>query len=309
MARLGKAVRTTHAVEIEMAIAAAILLAWQVARVPLEGTVAVSLDHARSVLDLEGALSIDVEEALIRLGSGPGFERALDWAYGEIHVPVLFGFLAAACVLAPDRYPRLRTIFAVSFVPAVIVIGVYPLAPPHWLVELGLGPAPAQEELAGTLSTALQNSTAAAASQHFGFAVFVAAGTLWLFPRSRVAWAAALYPVLVFVVIVGTGNHYVLDCVVGVLTFAFGAAVAGLVHTGGAPHAASAPSPFSAARIIVGVALVAWGVETFEEVAVGSLGAALIDGAALAIGLLLVLWPRLRRRAPIGRTAPPGGAP
>ena len=306
MARIGRAVRRTHAVEIEMAIAAAILLAWQAARVPLEGTVTISLDHARSVLDLERALSIDVEEALISLGSDPGFERVLDWAYGEIHVPVLFGFLAAACVLAPDRYPRLRTIFAVSFVPAVVVIAVYPLAPPHWLVELGLGPAPAQEELTGTLSTLLQNSTAAAASQHFGFAVFVAAGTLWLFPRSRIAWAAAFYPALVFLVIVGTGNHYVLDCVVGVLTFAFGAAVAGLVHREGAPQGASVPDPYSAARIIVGVALVAWGVETLEEVAVGSWAAALVDGAALVIGTLLVLWPRLRRRVPAGRTARPG---
>lgn len=232
-----------------MGIAAAILLAWQLARIPLEGSVSVSLDHARSVLDLERALSVDIEDAFIRFGSGPTAERVLDWAYGEIHVPVLFGFLAAACVLAPERYPRLRTIFLVSFIPAVAVIAFYPLAPPHWLVELGLGPAPAQEELAGTLSTMFQNSTAAAASQHFGFAVFVAAGVLWLFPRSPVAWIAALYPALIFVVIVGTGNHYVLDCAVGVLTFAFGAAVAWLIHRGDAPGTASTPDPLSVVRI------------------------------------------------------------
>ncbi len=279
-----------------MGIAAAILLAWQLARIPLEGSVSVSLDHARSVLDLERALSVDIEDAFIRFGSGPTAERVLDWAYGEIHVPVLFGFLAAACVLAPERYPRLRTIFLVSFIPAVAVIAFYPLAPPHWLVELGLGPAPAQEELAGTLSTMFQNSTAAAASQHFGFAVFVAAGVLWLFPRSPVAWIAALYPALIFVVIVGTGNHYVLDCAVGVLTFAFGAAVAWLIHRGDAPGTASTPDPLSVVRIAAGVALVAWGVESFEAVALGAWTAALADGLLLAIGAILVLWPRLRGR-------------
>jgi hypothetical protein len=286
-----------------MGIAAAILLAWQLARIPLEGSVNVSLDHARSVLDLERALSLDVEGSLIRFGSGPTAERALDWAYGEIHVPVLFGFLAAACVLAPDRYPRLRTIFFVSFIPAVAVIALYPLAPPHWLVELGLGPEPTQEELTGTLSTMLQNSTAAAASQHFGFAVFVALGALWLFPRSPVAWIATLYPALIFVVIVGTGNHYVLDCVVGVLTFAFGAAVAWLVHRGDVPAPVNAPGPLSVARTVVGVALVASGVESFEAAALGAWTAALTDGVLLVVGTVLVLWPRLRGHPSVGERA------
>ena len=31
----------------------------------------------------------------------------------------------------------------------------------------------------------------------------------------RIAWVAAAYPALVFLIIVGTGNHYVFDCVVG----------------------------------------------------------------------------------------------
>ena len=51
-----------------------------------------------------------------------------------------------------------------------------------------------------------------------------------LFPRSRVAWVAAAYPALVFIVIVGTGNHYVLDCVVGSLTFVLAALAALALH-------------------------------------------------------------------------------
>ena len=35
---------------------------------------------------------------------------------------------------------------------------------------------------------------------------------------------------LVFLVIVGTGNHYVLDCVVGSLTFALATVVALVLH-------------------------------------------------------------------------------
>ena len=95
--------------------------------------------------------------------------------YTGIHTPALFGFMAAACVYAPERYVRLRTIFVVSFLPALLAIGLYPLAPPHWISELGFGPAPEQGELAGSIDTLIHNSTAAIASQHFGFAAFIAA--------------------------------------------------------------------------------------------------------------------------------------
>ena len=168
--------RRRYSVEAEMVIAALVLIGWELGRLPLEGRAGLSVRHARSWLRLEDALGIDVERPLIDFGSRQPWNRFLDWAYGGLHTPAMFAFLAAACLLAPDRYPRLRTIFVLSFLPALVVIGMYPLAPPHWLPELGLGPTPTQHELTGTLTGIFQNSTAAAASQHFGFAAFIAAG-------------------------------------------------------------------------------------------------------------------------------------
>ena len=178
------------------------------------------------MLQLERVVHVDVEPSVIALTAGNALGGVIGWAYGDIHIPVLFVFMSAACLLAPDRYPFLRTTFVLSFVPAALVIGLYPLAPPKWLSELGLGPAPAQEALTGTFTTLAGNSTAAAASQHFGYAFFIAAASLWLWPRAPAAWATLAYPAFVFVVIVGTANHYVLDCIVGALAFAFGAACA-----------------------------------------------------------------------------------
>ena len=63
--------------------------------------------------------------------------------------------------------------------------------------------------------SALRNETAAAVSLHFGGPVLIAAGSLWLRPRAPLAWLTLLYPPLVFLVILGTGNHYVLDTLVG----------------------------------------------------------------------------------------------
>ena len=133
--------RSCYSVEAELAFIALVLLAWQAVRIPLEGNVDVSVEHARAVLGLEHALSIDVEAWLIHRASASRITGDLAWMYTNIHLPVLFGAIAAVRVLAPDRYPRLRTTFVLSFLPAIAVIGLYPLAPPHWLPELGLGPS------------------------------------------------------------------------------------------------------------------------------------------------------------------------
>ncbi|MER3408551.1 MAG: hypothetical protein C4306_00235 [Thermoleophilia bacterium] len=279
-----------HAVEIEMAVAGLVLLAWQGIRIPLEGTVAGSLAHAASWLHVERLLAIDVEEALISLGGLPYLNELLEWAYGNIHLPAVFAFLATARLLAPGRYPFLRTTFLLSFLPAVAVIGAYPLAPPLWLPQLGLGPPPGDTDLTGTARALLENSTAAAASQHFGFALFIAASSLWLWPRSPLAWATLSYPALVFVVIVATGNHYVLDSAVGAGTFALAAGASRLIH-GRIPATTDLPPTWPARWVAVaalGYAAIAWGAETLangDNLPVGA--------AALALGVGCALAPRL----------------
>jgi hypothetical protein len=209
--------------------------------------------------------------------------------------------VAAARLRAPDRYPFIRTTFVVSFVPAVFVIGLYPLAPPHWLPVFGFGVPPSDAELA-TSAALVHNSTAAAASQHFGFAVFVAAATIWLRPRSWLAWSTLAYPVLVFVVIVGTGNHYVLDCVVGALTFAFAAVVASLLHQRPEPTN-PLPQASGTVGIVVGCALSVWGVVSLDLTNLGTWENDLPNALALGVGIAWVLGPRLVAKQPV----PEGG--
>jgi hypothetical protein len=281
-----------HAPEIEMLVAALAILAWQGVRIPLEGSVSRSLAHAQSWLSLERLLDLDIEGTFIRLGSLPSLHGLLEWAYGNVHLPAIFAFLACARLLAPARYPLLRTVFLLSFLPAVLVIGLYPLAPPLWLPELGLGPPPAEGDLTGTLRALLENSTAAAASQHFGFSLFIAAGSLWLWPRSPLAWATALYPPSVFLVIVGTGNHYVLDCAVGAGTFLLAAPAARLLHGRPLPRAPLGGPSWprrSVTLAVAGYAALAWG---GERLAGGE--SPLAAGVALALGAACALAPRLR---------------
>jgi hypothetical protein len=121
-----------------MALIGLVLAVWQAARIPLEGSSDVALAHGRSWLALERVLHLDGEAALIRLVHHPVLLDAAGWFYANVHVAAIVGFLAVARVVAPGRYPKLRSAFALAHLPALAVIGLYPLASPSWLQDLPL---------------------------------------------------------------------------------------------------------------------------------------------------------------------------
>ena len=288
MRRVTEYLGRTYPLETELLLVGLVLVAWHAIRIPIEGDVATSLAHADDVLALERTLSLDIETWII--GSTESIASTLEWLYTNVHLPVLFGFVAAVRLLAPDRYPLLRTTFVLSFVPAALVIWLYPLAPPHWLSEFGFGVPPTDAELANTTAALFHNTTAAAASQHFGFALFVAAASIWLFPRSPYAWATIAYPTLVFVVIVGTGDHYLLDCVVGASTFVLAAVVASRLNPVQQRRAAVAQNG-GIASIAIGYALIAWGFVSLDLTALGP--RSILDAMVLLAGVAAVVAPRV----------------
>jgi hypothetical protein len=270
--------------ELDLLILVGILLAWQAVRIPLEGSTATAMANARTLLDVERALHIDVEAWLLDHGSG-----ALDlfiFAYQHVHLAMLFAFLAVARLAAPARYPLVRLAFALSFVPAAILIGLLPVAPPRWLPELGSAGPPTDAALTGTTAELLQNSTAAIASQHFAYAFLIAAGSVWLWPRSPVARLALLYPAVAFTVVLVTANHYVLDCVIGALTVCFGAAAAALIARG-VPRPAAQPAP---AAVVGSAAAVAAAIASFGVIT------AAVSALAISAACALARWTGSRQQ-------------
>ena len=237
--------------EVDLLLIVGLLLTWQAVRIPLEGSVSVSMEHARTLMSVERGLHIDAEAWV--LDAAHGARGFLLFAYEHIHLPLLFGFLAVARLAAPARYPLIRLTLFLSFVPSALLIGLIPVAPPRWIPELGSAGPPAESQLSATTAELLQNSTAAITSQHFGYAFLIAACSLWLWPRSWLARLTVLYPAFVFVVILGTANHYVVDCILGALTFCFGAAATALI-AGGLPRPAVEPA---ATRTVVAFAAAA----------------------------------------------------
>jgi hypothetical protein len=85
----------------------------------------------------------------------------------------------------------------------------------------------------------------------------IVAAALWLRPRAVLAWLTLLYPPLVFVVILGTGNHYVLDALVGTACVGAGFAAAYAIH-GPAPRRTAGASWVRVALVGTSFGLVAF---------------------------------------------------
>jgi hypothetical protein len=277
-----------RALPLEILLVAATIVTWELVRVPLEGSIGTSLAHAEQWLSLERALYVDWEHAF--QGWAAGEPGTLRWLYLNAHLPAIFAFLTWARLAAPARYPFLRGTFVLSHVPAALAIGLYPLAPPDWLPAFGFTPP---ETLTHGIEEVMKNSTAAVASQHFGYTAFIAVGAIWLCRRTLSSWTTAAYPALVFFVIIGLGEHYVLDAVVGTACFALAAVITTrATQAYREPVVPETPRPLA---IAVGNALATWGVVEFPVL--GGSDILLPSLAILAGGTLAYLELRPREAA------------
>ena len=208
----------------EMCFLGLVIAVWELLRIPIEGSPELSVAHARDWLALEHALYLDIEAAVIQWTHDADLVGIARFGYYNFHLPALFAFMAFVRLMRPERYPFLRTAFVLSHVPALTVIALYPLMPPRWVPGL-----PYAVEAPEGLNGAMHNATAAAASQHVGYPIFIAASTVWLARRTPLSWLAWLYPAVVFMLVLMTANHYTLDAIIGGLCAATGFAGARLL--------------------------------------------------------------------------------
>src|SRR5262249_6268802 len=103
----------------------------------------------------------------------------------------------------------------------------YPTAPPR-LAGVGIADtiSSGRVDLNHGLISSLYNPYAAVPSMHVGYAVIVGAGLLRLGRRRVARVAGALYPLLVLLIVVATGNHFLFDAVVGTAVAAIAYAAA-----------------------------------------------------------------------------------
>lgn len=252
------AARRSYPVPLELLLLGLVVLVWQLARVPFEAPLADAVAASRDLMDLERTLGIAVEPDVVRwLYARPDLLARANWFYSHMDETLAFGVLVALRMVDPVRYPSVRTAFTLAHVPALAVVALYPSAPPRWVPGLPYGRLP-EFDFAGDL----RNSTAAAVSLHVGIPALLSAAAIWMRPRSWLALASLLYPLVVFAVVLGTANHLVLDGVLGIGCAAIGIAGARLIH--GDPPRGRATA--GAGRITAVAALVAAGAFAINDI-------------------------------------------
>ncbi|KAJ7634933.1 PAP2 superfamily-domain-containing protein [Roridomyces roridus] len=193
-----------------------------------DNTLAVSRDHALSLIHLEQRLGVFVEPAVQGyVMARPSLLGALNRIYSFIHIPGTITFLAWLYAAAPQQlFEARRRTLAVSNLMAFVVFTLWPCMPPRLLPAtdgFGFVDTVHTGEVASVWTTnRFCNQLAAMPSLHFGysFVIGLTIATLPSHTHSRVRmlakWVLGMsYPALILVAIVATANHYVLDAAAG----------------------------------------------------------------------------------------------
>lgn len=207
---------------------AAAYLAYGASRWIVSGDHSAAVEHAHWIVDLEQAIGVAVETSVQRALDGTEVLWLLNHAYIAAQVVVVPAALIWLYRRDRDKYRVLRDTVLITWLLALPVFGLFPVAPPR-LADLGMVDTITQQTglaLDSKLTTSFYNPLAAVPSLHCGFALAVA---LSLASAARHRWSRALalaWAPTIFLAVVATGNHYILDIVAGVAITGAGYALA-----------------------------------------------------------------------------------
>ena len=182
---------------------------------------AVAFGNALRLINFEAAAGILLEASW----QGWVLERSktivimFNWVYIFTFMPIL---VATAVILyAKDRvqYCYYRNVWMVSFVLALVIFILFPLAPPRFLPEYGFVDAiqefgPAWYGGTDMARSLYYNVYAAMPSLHFGWTLLFGVLYFRMGPLPLKV-CGVLYPTITFFAITITGNHYIMDAVGG----------------------------------------------------------------------------------------------
>lgn len=204
----------------ELLVVLCLLVLYDLARRSAEVRRGSALRHGEDLLDLEARLGLDVEHAVNTwTAAHPAWSDATSYVYEFAHLLVTMAVLAACWWWRPALYRSARTALVGINAVGLAVFLLFPVAPPRLLLGHGFVDTVA---LAGFGTThggpVAADQYGALPSLHLGWAVWAAVvvGRM-LAGRAGRPWLA-LYPAVVTVVVVVTGNHYLLDAVAGTAT-------------------------------------------------------------------------------------------
>jgi len=178
-----------------------------------------AFQNAFLVMRLESALGLAIEQQLQRIVlATPVVVTLLNGIYAFTHLWTVLLFGTWAFFRVPDRYREVRATFLAILGAGLLSYTLFPLAPPRFFPWRGFVDTLAlmrgvNYDHPGIAT--LYNPFAAMPSLHVAFAVFVCLGLFRLSGNRLLHGVGMLYAALMTLAVIGTGNHYVLDCLAG----------------------------------------------------------------------------------------------
>ena len=185
--------------------------------------------HAMSIVAFERSLGVAVEGSVQRALDAPAVSWLLSNVYMAAQLVVLPGSLFALYRWARPVYARLRATVLATWMIAVPIHGLWPVAPPR-LAGIGIADTVSTQlvSLSGH-STIFYNAFAAVPSLHVGFAFAISIALAFALPRWWAKALVLLWGPLVTLAVVATGNHFLFDAAAGLAVTAAGFAVGSLL--------------------------------------------------------------------------------
>jgi len=187
---------------------------------------------ATTIINLERGLHLFVEPRIQAWAMRTRWLMDLaDWSYLNAHYLVTPVALLFVYLRRNDAFYYVRNMFIVAMAIALVGYAAFPTAPPRLMPEWGFTDSislflHAPVAIDDGPAKVFVNFYAAVPSMHVCMAVMIG----WaMFQLSRHSWAKiawALYPLWISFVVVVTGNHYLADVALGILTAGVAAAVA-----------------------------------------------------------------------------------
>jgi hypothetical protein len=219
---------------LQLALFAAVDLAYEATRGRSLGTVQAAFRHAQDMVSVERSLGIFTELDLQRWVLHHTWALNIaDFTYFHAHFVVTTVFLFWLYLRRNRHYYFVRNaIFAADGI-ALIGFTVFPTAPPRLLTYLGFTDTLDRYATVNTYSGPLKDLTnpyAAVPSIHTCYALITALTCFFLVKHMplRITWL--FYPALIVFSIVATANHFWLDAILGATTALVALAVAWLIE-------------------------------------------------------------------------------
>ena len=209
----------------QIAVVLGAFAAYEAARHAMQPNWSQAFANARRVETVEQVLGVAWEQSLQRAFLAiPDLIPALNIFYFVGHFIFTAVFFVWLYRRSWDGFRSFRDAFLIATAISVVVHYLFPTAPPR-LAGVGLEDTlliVSGIDIGSPTSAAYSNPVAAVPSLHAAYALGVGIGVVRYGRSTLVRVAGVIYPPLVILTIVVTGNHFVLDAVAGIAVIGAG---------------------------------------------------------------------------------------